>query len=115
MKPPDAGPGANDNGYAASTGVTALRTLYSLRSSDAIGGKSSSPVVWEPLRYDVVAFLALLASTAAGTVRVVMNNVGALALLMPAPLQSAAKAKRAPALILMPLSFGSRRPSEFVG
>ena len=37
----------------------------------------------------------------------VMNNVGALALLMPAALQSAAKAKRSPALLLMPLSFGS--------
>ena len=124
--------------------------------------------VWGPLRYDVVAFLALLAATAAGTVpaadafvgfghpatvtvatvlvisralsnsgavdliarhlippmasasrqvgamagvagalSAVMNNVGALALLMPASLQSAAKAKHAPALILMPLSFGS--------
>jgi di/tricarboxylate transporter len=37
----------------------------------------------------------------------VMNNVGALALLMPAALQSAARAKRSPALLLMPLSFGS--------
>lgn len=36
-----------------------------------------------------------------------MNNVGALALLMPAALQSAAKAKHSPALLLMPLSFGS--------
>ena len=36
-----------------------------------------------------------------------MNNVGALGLLMPAALQSAVKAKRSPALLLMPLSFGS--------
>ena len=36
-----------------------------------------------------------------------MNNVGALGLLMPAALQSALKAKRSPALLLMPLSFGS--------
>lgn len=36
-----------------------------------------------------------------------MNNVGALALLMPVALQSAAKADRSPAAILMPLSFGS--------
>jgi di/tricarboxylate transporter len=36
-----------------------------------------------------------------------MNNVGALALLMPAALQSATKAARSPALLLMPLSFGS--------
>lgn len=37
----------------------------------------------------------------------VMNNDGALAMLMPAALESAAKASRSPALVLMPLSFGS--------
>jgi di/tricarboxylate transporter len=42
-----------------------------------------------------------------GALSAVMNNVGALALLMPAALQSAAKAARSPALLLMPLSFGS--------
>ncbi|MEM6498949.1 MAG: SLC13 family permease, partial [Pseudomonadota bacterium] len=37
----------------------------------------------------------------------VMNNVGALALLMPVDLQAADKAKRSPALTLMPLSFAT--------
>jgi len=37
----------------------------------------------------------------------VMNNVAALALLMPLDMQAAAKAKRSPALSLMPLSFAS--------
>jgi len=37
----------------------------------------------------------------------VMNNVAALALLMPLDIQAAAKAKRSPALSLMPLSFAS--------
>ena len=36
-----------------------------------------------------------------------MNNVAALALLMPLDMQAAAKAKRSPALSLMPLSFAS--------
>lgn len=36
-----------------------------------------------------------------------MNNVGALALLMPVAIQSAASSGRSPALILMPLSFAS--------
>ncbi len=36
-----------------------------------------------------------------------MNNVGTLGLLMPVALQSARKAKRSPAVILMPLSFGA--------
>ncbi len=34
----------------------------------------------------------------------VMNNVAALALLMPVDIQAAAKAKRSPAMTLMPLS-----------
>lgn len=37
----------------------------------------------------------------------VMNNVGALALLMPLDIQAAAKAERSPALTLMPLSFAT--------
>ncbi len=36
-----------------------------------------------------------------------MNNVGALALLMPVALQAAARSGRSPALILMPLSFAT--------
>lgn len=36
-----------------------------------------------------------------------MNNVGALAILMPVALESAAKEGRSPALLLMPLSFGA--------
>jgi len=37
----------------------------------------------------------------------IMNNVGALALLMPVALQSSVEAKRSPAVILMPLAFGT--------
>ena len=43
----------------------------------------------------------------AGALSSFMNNVGALALLMPAALQSAAKATRSPSVLLMPLAFGS--------
>ena len=42
-----------------------------------------------------------------GALSAVMNNVGALALLMPAALRSAAEIKRSPSVVLMPLSFGS--------
>ncbi|MHA1114029.1 MAG: SLC13 family permease [Alphaproteobacteria bacterium] len=48
-----------------------------------------------------------LFSSVAGGLSAMMNNVGALALMMPAALQSAAKVGRAPGTILMPLSFGS--------
>ncbi|MBW2462649.1 MAG: anion permease, partial [Deltaproteobacteria bacterium] len=43
----------------------------------------------------------------AGALSAVMNNVGALALLMPVDLQAARKAKRPASLTLMPLSFAS--------
>jgi len=37
----------------------------------------------------------------------VMNNVGALALLMPVAIQTSIEAKRSPAIVLMPLAFGT--------
>ena len=43
----------------------------------------------------------------AAALSAVMNNVAALALLMPVDIQAAAKAKRSPAMTLMPLSFAS--------
>ena len=46
-------------------------------------------------------------SAVAAALSAVMNNVAALALLMPVDIQAAAKAKRSPALTLMPLSFAS--------
>ena len=52
------------------------------------------------LHIAVLTFLAAILS-------MFMNNVGALALLMPVAIQSAAKSGRSPATILMPLSFGS--------
>ena len=48
-----------------------------------------------------------LMSGVAATLSAIMNNVAALALLMPIDLQAAKKAKRSPALTLMPLSFAS--------
>ncbi|GJM01765.1 MAG: SLC13 family permease [Rhodomicrobium sp.] len=52
------------------------------------------------------AHIGIMAGLAAA-LSAVMNNVGALALLMPVDLQAAEKAKRSPALTLMPLSFAS--------
>ena len=46
-------------------------------------------------------------SAAAALLSGFMNNVGALALLMPVALQTAASTGRSPAMLLMPLSFGS--------
>ncbi len=50
--------------------------------------------------------IGILAGTAAA-LSALMNNVAALALLMPLDIETAAKAKRSPALTLMPLSFAT--------
>lgn len=46
-------------------------------------------------------------SSVGGLISTVMNNVGALALLMPVAIQSSFEAKRSPAVVLMPLAFGT--------
>lgn len=50
--------------------------------------------------------ISIMSALAAG-LSAVMNNVAALALLMPVDIQAAKKAKRSPALTLMPISFAS--------
>ncbi len=54
----------------------------------------------------LAAHIAIM-SGAAAALSMVMNNVAALALLMPIDIRCATKAKRTPALSLMPLSFAS--------
>ncbi len=61
--------------------------------------------VVDPAR-KLFAHIAIMSGLAA-VLSAVMNNVAALALLMPIDLEAAAKAKRSPALTLMPLSFAS--------
>jgi len=46
-------------------------------------------------------------SSVGGLLSTVMNNVGALALLMPVAIQSSLEAKRSPAIVLMPLAFAT--------
>ena len=46
-------------------------------------------------------------SSVGGLLSTLMNNVGALALLMPVAIQSSLDAKRSPAVVLMPLAFGT--------
>jgi di/tricarboxylate transporter len=52
------------------------------------------------------AHISVMSAVAAG-LSAVMNNVAALAVLMPVELQASSKANRSPALTLMPLSFAS--------
>ena len=75
-------------------------------------GLSNSGVIELLARYAVDAgrtlasHVAIMAGLAAA-LSAVMNNVAALALLMPVDLQAAKKSKRSPSLSLMPLSFAS--------
>ena len=56
--------------------------------------------------HSLQAHITVMAGISAG-LSAVMNNVAALALLMPVDIQAAIKAKRSPALTLMPLSFAT--------
>jgi len=73
----------------SNTGAVEIFTRY-------IKGTTSSPTL------HVVGL-----STVGGVLSTVMNNVGALALLMPVAIQSSVEAKRSPAVVLMPLAFGT--------
>jgi di/tricarboxylate transporter len=75
-------------------------------------GLSSSGVIELLARYLVDASRKLSTHVAvmsgfAAALSAVMNNVAALALLMPLDMQAAAKSERSPALSLMPLSYAS--------
>ncbi len=75
-------------------------------------GLSNSGVIELLARYVVNASRKLAAhisimSALAASLSAIMNNVAALALLMPVDLQAAKKAGRSPSLSLMPLSFAS--------
>lgn len=75
-------------------------------------GLSNSGAIELIARYVVDAGRSLfmhisVMSGVAAALSALMNNVAALALLMPIDMQAARKAKRSPALTLMPLSFAS--------
>ena len=75
-------------------------------------GLSNSGVIEWLARYFIVSSRKLgthigIMSGFAAALSAVMNNVAALALLMPLDTQAAARANRSPALSLMPLSFAS--------
>jgi di/tricarboxylate transporter len=73
----------------SNSGVIELLSRYMLDASRKLG-----------------AHIGIMAGFAA-VLSALMNNVAALALLMPLDMQAASKAKRSPALSLMPLSFAS--------
>ena len=88
---------------ATITVVLVLIVSFGLTKSGAVEfiAQLIEPVSSNPLLHiSILTFLAAFLS-------MFMNNVGALALLMPIAIQSTTKAGRSPASVLMPLSFGS--------
>ncbi|PCJ27942.1 MAG: SLC13 family permease [SAR86 cluster bacterium] len=88
---------------ATITVVLVLIVSYGLTKSGAVEFITD---VIEPISSQPFLHIAALTFLAA-FLSMFMNNVGALALLMPIAIQSTTKAGRAPATVLMPLSFGS--------
>ena len=88
---------------ATITVVLVLIVSFGLSRSGAVEFVTSAiePLSSRPsLHIAVLSFIAAFLS-------MFMNNVGALALLMPIAIQSTNRAGRSPASVLMPLSFGS--------
>lgn len=75
-------------------------------------GMSNAGAVDILTRYIKVAasspsFHVAILSSVGGLISTVMNNVGALAIMMPVAIQSSIEARRSPAIVLMPLAFGT--------
>lgn len=94
------------NGFSHPAVITVAAVLV-ISSGLAVSGVIDriAHIVVPPLKN--LFFQISIMSSFSAILSAMMNNVAALALLMPATIDSAKKVKRSPALLLMPLSFGS--------
>ncbi|MDG1995398.1 MAG: SLC13 family permease [Emcibacteraceae bacterium] len=94
------------NGFSHPAVITVAAVLV-ISSGLAVSGVIDriAHIVVPPLK-SLFLQISIMSSFSA-ILSAMMNNVAALALLMPATIDSAKKVKRSPALLLMPLSFGS--------
>ena len=93
-------------GFGHPATVTVAFVLVISRALAESGAVDWAETLVRPAAARTSTHIAALSGLAAGFSGF-MNNVGTLGLLMPVALQSARKAGRSAALILMPLSFGS--------
>ena len=91
-------------GHTATVTVAAMLILTHALGESGFTERLSSLV--EPMTSSVARHVSALAGITAG-LSTVMNNVGALALMLPIAMQTAARAKRSPSLILMPVAFAA--------
>ena len=93
-------------GFGHPATITVAAILILSRSLTTTGATDWIARAVRPAAGTTASHIGVLSSLAAA-MSAFMNNVGTLGLLMPVALQSARKAKRSPAVVLMPLSFGA--------
>jgi len=93
-------------GFGHPATITVAAILVLSRALSNVGATDRIAKIVEPSAGHTWSHIATLSSIAA-VMSSFMNNVGTLGLLMPVAMQTAQKAKRAAATVLMPLSFGS--------
>ena len=94
------------SGFGHPATITVAAILILSRSLTTTGATDWITRAVRPAAGATASHIGVLSSLAAA-MSAFMNNVGTLGLLMPVALQSARKAKRSPAVVLMPLSFGA--------
>lgn len=94
------------NGFSHPAVITVAAVLVVSRGLAASGAIDRIAHIVVPPIKNLTTQIGVMSGFAA-VLSAVMNNVAALALLMPATVESAQKTGRSPALLLMPLSFGS--------
>lgn len=99
-------PGSAFSGFANPATVTVALVLVISRGLQNSGAVSMIARNLMPPRDSLTIQIGSLSSLA-GALSSFMNNVGALAMLMPAAIKSAQDTGRSPSLLLMPLAFGS--------
>ncbi|GAB4394580.1 MAG: SLC13 family permease [Kiloniellaceae bacterium] len=94
------------DGFAHPATITVAAVLVLSRVLSGTGAIDRLTALVRPAMGSTTGHIGALSGLAAA-MSAVMNNVGALGILMPLAIQTARKAARSPSLLLMPLSFGS--------
>lgn len=94
------------DGFGHPATITVAAVLVLSRALAGTGAIDRLTQLVRPATGHTTTHVGVLAGIGAA-MSAVMNNVGALGILMPMAIQSARKAARSPSVLLMPLSFGS--------
>jgi di/tricarboxylate transporter len=93
-------------GFGHPATITVAAVLVLSRALSGTGAVDRLTKLVRPASGSITGHVSALAGIAAG-MSALMNNVGALGILMPMAIQSARSVARSPSLLLMPLSYGS--------